>query len=83
MKALLKFRSKITTEETYPYSFWIEFKLECHNVETLFEEAHEFEEKIINGNIVDTITECQGIIKVREAKGYELTELAKMGLENI
>ena len=83
MNALLKFRSRITTEETYPYSVWIEFKLECHDVENFFEEAHEFEKKIINGKIIDTTTECLGILQIREMKNWEAMDLARKGIQTL
>ena len=83
MNALLKFRSRITTEETYPYSVFIEFKVECHNVEDIFEEAHKFEEGIIKGKIIDTTTECLGILQIRSMKSWEALDLARQGIQTI
>ena len=83
MNALLKFRSRVTTEETYPYSVYIEFKLECHDVNKVFNEAHEFEKKIINGHIIDTTTECLGILQIRNMKSWEALELEEKGIQTI
>jgi len=83
MNALLQFKSRITTKETYPYSVWIEFKLECHDVETIFEEAHEFEKKIIKGQIIDSTTECLGILQIRNMKSWEALDIARKGIHTI
>ena len=83
MNTLLKFRSTITTEETYPHSVVLEFALECHDVETFFEEAHEFEENMIKGRIVSTTTECLGILQIRNAQGWEITQLAELGIHTL
>ena len=83
MNALLKFRSQITTEETYPYCVILEFKLECHNVDTFFDEAHEFEKNMIKGKIISTTTECLGILQIREMKSYEALDLARKGIQTL
>lgn len=83
MNALFKFRSRITTEETYPYSVWIEFKIECHEVDKIYEEAHEFEKKIIKGKIIESSTECLGILQIRQMKSSEALDLARKGIQTI
>lgn len=83
MNVLLKFRSRIITEETYPHSVSIEFACEAHDSEDIWKEAHEFETSIIKGRIVDTTTECLGILQIRNAKTSEALDLARLGLETI
>ena len=83
MKANLLFEATITTEETYPHCMSLKFSIETHDSEHIFNEASEFVANTIRGKIVDITLKCLGICEVREARFWELNELAKQGLENI
>lgn len=71
----MKFKSTITTEETYPHSVIMTFACEVKDANDIFKEAHEFEEKIIAGKIVSTTTECEGILQIRWARNEEMHTL--------
>ena len=83
MNATFQFKSRICTEETYPYSFYVTFtrevKAHCENYK-----AHEFEQIITKGlKVVDTTTECVGYRLIHDAKFCELSDLAKLGIERV
>lgn len=79
----LVFKSTITTSETYPYSVELKFALECHDVNKIYDEAHEFEENIINGHIVSTTTECLGYRSFSKMSNEEFKQLEEMGIHNL
>lgn len=95
MNATFQFKSRICTEETYPYSFYVTFtrevKAHCENykdenelMEIIFNKAHEFEQIITKGlKVVDTTTECVGYRLIHDAKFCELSDLAKLGIERV
>ena len=83
MLAKLVFKSIITTEETYPYSVELKFALECHNVETFFDEAYEYISNIINGKIVGTTTECLGYSYFSKISDEEFKKLEEMSIHNL
>ena len=93
MNITLLFKSKITTEETYPHSFELkfarelqinEYKDENELYEIIFKNAHDFESIITNNlRFVGSTTECLGITFIHDAKSSELLDLAKLGLEKI
>ena len=83
MKANLLFEATITTKGTYPHCMSLKFSVEAHDSEHIFNEASEFVASTIRGEIVDITLECLGICEVRDASFWELTELAKQGLENV
>ena len=95
MNITLKFKTTITTEETYPHSFVVIFarelrihiedykdENELHDI--IFNNAHEFETIITKGlHVVNMTTECLGITFIHDAKFSELTDLARLGLKRI
>ena len=86
MNITILFKSQITTEETYPHSFKVEFakEIKTTNISEIFEEAHNFEKTITKGlKVVDTITEIKGITFVHDAKKSELMDLARQGITTI
>ncbi|MBO7043010.1 hypothetical protein J6W34_00305 [bacterium] len=93
MNITLKFKSRITTKETYPHSFLVEFvremqiddyKDEYELSDIIFKRAHEFEETITNSlHVVDTITECLGITFIHDIKTYQMLDLARAGFKTI
>ena len=93
MNITLKFKSRITTEETYPHSFEATFvrelrlsdyKDENELYEIIFKNAHEFEDTITKGlHVVSTTTECLGITFIHDAKTWQLLDFARLGIERI
>ena len=83
MTAKLVFKSTITTKQTYPYSVELKFALECHNVETFFDEAYEYMSNIINGNIVSATTECLGYSYFASITDEEIQKLEELGIHNL
>ena len=95
MNITLKFKSRITTEETYPHSFEVTFarelripfdsyKDENELYDIIFKDAHEFEETILKGqHLVSMTTECLGITFVHDAKSSELLDFARLGIERV
>ena len=93
MNITLKFKSSITTEETYPHCFEVtfvrdmrlnEYKTEDELFDLIFNIAHEFENIITKGlKVVNTTTECLGITFIHDAKSYQLLDLAKAGFQTI
>ena len=95
MTIILKFKSIITTEETYPHAFILEFTKEMtiHADEyenenelsdIIFSEAHEFEKSVIgNNHLVDMTTNCLGITHIHNAKTSEILDLARLGIERL
>ena len=93
MNITLQFKTRICTEETYPYSFYVDFtrelkideyKDEDELYDIIFNNAHEFEKIITKGlKFVDSTTECLGIRFISSAKSYQLLDLARLGIERI
>ena len=84
MNVTMKFRSRITTKETYPKCFILEYALEVKDSENIFEEALEFERKITaNFHVIESNTECQGFTFIHHAKMWEMCKLAEQGIERI
>ena len=95
MRITLQFKSRICTEETYPYSFYVTFvrelqvsidqyKDENELREIIFNDAHEFEKIITKGlKFVDSTTECLGYRFISSAKSSELCDLARLGIERV
>lgn len=93
MNITLKFKSSITTEETYSHCFEVtfaremqinEYKNEDELFDIIFNNAHEFENIITKGlKVVNTTTECLGITFIHDAKSYQLLDLAKAGFQTI
>ena len=93
MNITLKFKSSITTEETYPHCFEVtfvremqinEYKNEDELFDIIFNNAHEFENIITKGlKVVGSTTEILGITFVHNALESELMDLAKQGITTI
>lgn len=83
MIAKLVFKSTITTKQTYPYAVELKFALECHDINKIFDEAHEYEENIISGDIVSTTTECIGYSYFSSISNEEMKQLDEMGIKNL
>ena len=76
----MKFKSIITTEETYPNSFIVEFVCEVHDCKDIFKEAHEFENRVTRDmKIVSCTTNCLGVLigGIHYARTEELHQLIK------
>ena len=95
MTGTFEFKSRICTEETYPYSFYVTFTREvtAHIDEyedendllgIILHSAHEFENIITKGlKVVDTTTELVGYRLIHDAKFSELTDLARLHIERV
>ena len=95
MRATLQFKTRICTEETYPYSFYVtftreitahcdEYKDENELLEIIFNNAHEFEKLITKGlKVVDMTTELTGYRLIHDAKSCELLDLARLHVERV
>ncbi len=83
MIAKLVFKSTITTKQTYPYAVELKFALECHDINKIFDEAHEYEENIISGDIVSITTECLGYSSFSSMTNEEMKQLDEMGIKNL
>lgn len=83
MLAKLVFKSTITTEESYPFSVELKFSLECHNVDTIFDEAYEYASNIIRGNIAQMSTECLGYCYFTNMDSDEFKKLEELKIHNL
>ena len=93
MNITLKFKTNITTKETYPHSFDLTFvremqindyKDENELSDIIFDNAHAFEDIITDKmHLVTSTTECLGITFIHDAKSYQLLDLARLGIERI
>ena len=82
MIALMKFKSRITTKESYPRAIYVEYNVEIHNCENVFEEAYEYEKKILNlKNVVSETCECLGILQISKATDSEIITLSANGFK--
>lgn len=83
MNITIRFKSVITTEETYPQSFVLDFRREIKttNLDEIFEEAHKFENIITkNLKLVSSTTNIIGITFINDAEKSELMDLARQGI---
>lgn len=95
MNITLLFKSKITTEETYPHCFEIKYVREIqthideyqdeHELLGIFlQHAYKFENTLTKDlHVVDSTTEILGCTFVHDAKTSELLDLARLGIERI
>lgn len=95
MNVTFQFKSRICTEETYPYSFYVtftrevtahidEYKDEDELFGIILKSAYEFENIITKGlKVVDTTTEVVGYRLIHDAKQSELLDLARLHIERV
>ena len=95
MTGTFQFKSRICTQETYPYSFYVTFTREvtahCEEysnedelLDIIFKSAYEFEDVITKGlQVVDKTTEIEGYRLIHDSKSAERLDLAKLGIERV
>lgn len=82
MNVKMKFKSIITTEQSYPYSLRIEFAYDVTDAEDIFKGVYDYLDSQIKG-IVSATTECLGIIFINQMASWEALEVAKQGIQNL
>ena len=83
MEVKMVFKANIMTEESYPSSMELKFARMVTDSEDIFKDVYDYVDTLLNAKVVSCDIECLGFTEVRQAKMWEMCELARQGIERL